>query len=114
MYTLMISALVGVERSASRHDRFNPREKDLGTHFIGGWVDRRIGLNNAEGRKIFPLLRVELRRLGRLTSRYTYCANLTPLHRTYIRVKLLSNFRRKWRYILTIRNQVQPKELLSF
>jgi hypothetical protein len=39
----LTSALVGGEWSASRPCRFTP-----GTHFIGGWVDSRAGLDDME------------------------------------------------------------------
>jgi hypothetical protein len=55
------SALAGGEWSASRPCRFT-----RGTHWIGGWVDRRAGLDDLERRKFFTLLGLELRHLGRL------------------------------------------------
>jgi hypothetical protein len=42
-------ALVG-EWSASRPGRFTPGEKVPGTHWIGGCVDPRAGLDNVEKR----------------------------------------------------------------
>jgi hypothetical protein len=41
--SILTSALVGDEWSASRPGRFTP-----GTHFIGGWVDSRAGLDKLE------------------------------------------------------------------
>jgi hypothetical protein len=38
-HVFLISASVGGEWSASRPGRFTPRERTLGTHWIGGWVD---------------------------------------------------------------------------
>jgi len=47
----MIAALEGVEWPAARPGRTYPRERP-GTHFLGGWVGPRAGL---DGRKIsFP------------------------------------------------------------
>jgi hypothetical protein len=43
IHIFLTSALVGGEWSASRPGRFHP-----GTHFIGGWVDPRAGLDNME------------------------------------------------------------------
>jgi hypothetical protein len=40
IHIFLTSALVGGEWSASRPCRFTP-----GTHFIGGWVDPRAGLD---------------------------------------------------------------------
>jgi hypothetical protein len=44
----LTSALVGGEWSASRPGRFTRREKAPGTHWIGGWVDPRAGLDDME------------------------------------------------------------------
>jgi hypothetical protein len=44
----MISALVGGEWSASLPGRFTPGERGPGTHWIGGWVCPRAGLNDVE------------------------------------------------------------------
>jgi hypothetical protein len=41
----LTSALNGDEWSASRLGRFFLGEKVLGTHWLGGWVDPRAGLN---------------------------------------------------------------------
>jgi hypothetical protein len=41
----LTSALNGGEWSASCPGRFNPREGDPGTHWIGGWVGPRAGLD---------------------------------------------------------------------
>jgi hypothetical protein len=38
-------ALDGGEWSVSRSGRFTPREIALGTHWIGGWVGLRAGLD---------------------------------------------------------------------
>jgi hypothetical protein len=39
------SALDGGEWSASRPDRFTPKERAPGTHWIGGWVGPRAILD---------------------------------------------------------------------
>jgi hypothetical protein len=36
------------EWSASRPGRYTPRERAHGTHWIGGWVDLRAGLDEME------------------------------------------------------------------
>jgi hypothetical protein len=46
--TFLTSALAGSEWSASRPGRFTPGEKAAGTHWIGGWVDPRAGLDDVE------------------------------------------------------------------
>jgi hypothetical protein len=61
----LTSALVGREWSASRPCRFNPGVIALGTHWIGGWVDPRVGLDDVEKRKFLSLSGLELRTLGR-------------------------------------------------
>jgi hypothetical protein len=40
----LTSALDGGEWSASRPGRFTPRERNPGTHWIGGWVGPRAVL----------------------------------------------------------------------
>jgi hypothetical protein len=44
----LTSALAGGERSASRPCRFTPGEIAPGTHWIGGWVGPRVGLDDME------------------------------------------------------------------
>jgi hypothetical protein len=46
------SALDGGEWSASRSDRFTPREKAPGTQWTGGWVGPRAGLDTLSKRKL--------------------------------------------------------------
>jgi hypothetical protein len=48
----LTSALDGGEWSASRHNRFTPRERAPGTHWIGGWVGPRTVLDAVMKRKI--------------------------------------------------------------
>jgi hypothetical protein len=62
----LTSALVGGEWSASRCGRFTLQEKVPGTHWIGGWVDPRTGLDDVEKRKFLILPGLELRPLGRV------------------------------------------------
>jgi hypothetical protein len=61
----LTSALVGGEWSASRPDRFTPGKRAPSTHWIGGWVGPRAGLDDAENRKFLTLPGLELRPLGR-------------------------------------------------
>jgi hypothetical protein len=56
--------MVGGEGSASRPSRFDPTERALGTHWIGGWEVPISGLNDMEEQKFFTLLGLELRSLG--------------------------------------------------
>jgi hypothetical protein len=48
----LTSALDGSERSASRPGRFTARERAAVTHWIGGWVGPRAGLDTVVKRKI--------------------------------------------------------------
>jgi hypothetical protein len=48
----LTSALQGGEWSASRPGRFTPRERDPGTHWIGGWVGPTAVLDAVVKRKI--------------------------------------------------------------
>jgi hypothetical protein len=59
--------------SASRPDRFTPEKEPAGTHYIGGWVDLRAGLDDVEKRKFLALPGLELRPLvvQQVASRYT-------------------------------------------
>jgi hypothetical protein len=54
-----------VQRPASRPGRFTPGEKVRGTHWIGGWVDLRVSLDDMENIKFLILPALELRPLGR-------------------------------------------------
>jgi hypothetical protein len=60
IHVFLTSALVGGEWSASHSDRFTPGERAAGTHWIGGWVGLRTGLDDVEKRKISPLPGLEL------------------------------------------------------
>jgi hypothetical protein len=50
IHVFLISALVGGEWSASRPDCFTP-----GTHWTGGWVGPRPGVDDVEMRTILSL-----------------------------------------------------------
>jgi hypothetical protein len=52
LHAFLTSALDGGEWSTSRHGRFTPRERALGTHWIGGWVGPRAVLDAVVKRKI--------------------------------------------------------------
>jgi hypothetical protein len=54
IHIFLTSALVGGKWSASRPGRFNPGERAHGTHWIGGWVGPRAGLDDVEKRKFLP------------------------------------------------------------
>jgi hypothetical protein len=48
----LTSAVDGGEWSALLFGRFSPRGRAPGTHWIGGWVGSRAGLNMVSKRKI--------------------------------------------------------------
>jgi hypothetical protein len=48
VHTFLTTALAKGEWSASLHGPFTPRERVPGTHWIGGWVDPRAGLDDME------------------------------------------------------------------
>jgi hypothetical protein len=63
-HIFLTSALVGVEWSASHPGRFTSGERAPSTHWIGGWVGPRAGLDDVEKRKLLTLPGLELRPLG--------------------------------------------------
>jgi hypothetical protein len=71
----LTSALVGGEWSTSRPGRFTP-----GTHWIGGSVDLRAGLDDLENRKflILPGQNSDSSVVQPVTSRYTDYASPAP------------------------------------
>jgi hypothetical protein len=54
-----------MEWSVSRPDCFIHGERAPATHWIGGWVGPRTGMDDLERRKFLPLPERELRHLGR-------------------------------------------------
>jgi hypothetical protein len=69
---ILTSALVGDKWSASPPGRFIPRERTPGTHYIGGWVDSRAGLDDV-GKILDPSV------VQPVASRYTDYAIPAPL-----------------------------------
>jgi hypothetical protein len=65
IHIFLTLALTGGEWSASCPGRFTPRERASSTHWIGGWVDPRAGLDDMEKRKFLTLQGLKLRPLGR-------------------------------------------------
>jgi hypothetical protein len=65
IHIFLTAALAGGEWSASLPGRFTPGERAPGTHWIGGWVGPRAGLDDVEKRKFLTLPGLELRPLGR-------------------------------------------------
>jgi hypothetical protein len=69
IHIFLTSALVRGEWSTSRPGRFTFEERAPGTHWIGGWVGFRAGLDNLEKRKFLTLPGLELQPLGRPARR---------------------------------------------
>jgi hypothetical protein len=67
IHIFLTSALAGGEWSGSSPSRFTSGERVLGTHWIGGWVDPRAGVDDVEERKFLTLAGLELRPLCRPT-----------------------------------------------
>jgi hypothetical protein len=65
IHIFLTSALVGGVCPTSRPGRFTPGEKAPGTHWRGGWVDPRAGLDDLEKRKLLTPPALELRLLSR-------------------------------------------------
>jgi hypothetical protein len=59
-HVFLTSALDGGECSASRPGIFTPVERAPSTHWIGGWVSPRTGLDDVEMRIILPFPGLEL------------------------------------------------------
>jgi hypothetical protein len=72
----LTSALDGVEWSASRPGRNIPGETARVTHWIGGWVGLRVGLDAMEKRKILPLSETEQRLSSSQLYRLSYPVSL--------------------------------------
>jgi hypothetical protein len=64
IHIFLTSALAGGERLASCPDCFTPGERIPSTHWAGGWVDPRAGLDDMEKRKFLTLPGLELQPLG--------------------------------------------------
>jgi hypothetical protein len=79
-HVFLNSALDGGEWSASRPDRFTPGEIAPGTHWIGGWVGPRAGLDDMEKWKFLTLPGLELWSLDRAASRYKTLQNAAAIH----------------------------------
>jgi hypothetical protein len=61
----LTSTLAGGKWKASRPGHFTSKERAPSTHWIGGWVDPRAGLDDAEKRKFLTVSGFKLRPLSR-------------------------------------------------
>jgi hypothetical protein len=73
IHIFLTLALAGGEWSASRPGHFIPEEGSPGTHWIGGWVDPRAGLDDLEKRifLVIPGLNSDSSVVQPVASRYT-------------------------------------------
>jgi hypothetical protein len=65
IHIVLTSALAGGEWSPSYPCRFTPGERAPGTHWIGGWMGARAGLDDVEKRQFLTLPGLELLSIGR-------------------------------------------------
>jgi hypothetical protein len=84
---VLTSALVGGEWLASRPGRFTPEERSPDTHWIGGLMGPRAGLDDTEKGKVLTVPGLELQPLGVPVSIPT---ELSRRHHTLVIVKLRS------------------------
>jgi hypothetical protein len=64
IHIFLTLALAGGEWSASHLCCFTPGERAPGTHWLGGWVGPRAGLDDVEKRKFLLLPGLELQTFG--------------------------------------------------
>jgi hypothetical protein len=86
--TILTSTLGGGEWSASRPGRFALGEIAPCTHWVGGWVDPRVGLDTVEKRKI---LRCRESNPGRPAHSFSVSGLSSP-DSLYVIVESLSTF----------------------
>jgi hypothetical protein len=65
IHILLTSTTAGGKWSAPLPGPFTPKERAPGTHWIGGWVDPRAGLDDVDKRTFLTIPGLELRPLGR-------------------------------------------------
>jgi hypothetical protein len=82
IHILLTLTLAGGGWSASRPGRFTPAEGASSTHWIGGWVDPRAGLDDLEKRKFLTLQGLKLWPLSlpAIASCYTDYATPAPIY----------------------------------
>jgi hypothetical protein len=68
-HIILTSVLVRGKWLASRPDRFTSGVRATGTHWIGGWMGPRAGLDKKEKRKFLILPGLQLRSLQRPARR---------------------------------------------
>jgi hypothetical protein len=71
-HVFFTSALVAGEWSGSHQGRFTPGERAPGTHWIGGWVGPKAGVDDTEKWKFLTSPGIELRPLCPASSQSLY------------------------------------------
>jgi hypothetical protein len=88
IHVFLTSALVEGEWSDSRTGRFTPAERAPGTHWIGGWVGPRTGMDDMEKRKFLPVPGLERRPLSCPASSQSLCRLRYPgSHLKYLSIQ---------------------------
>jgi hypothetical protein len=82
IHIFFTSALAGGEWSASRPGGFTSEEGAPGTHWIGGWVDPRAGLDDVENKIFLTLPGLELRPVDRPASSQSHTDDTIPAPNT--------------------------------
>jgi hypothetical protein len=83
IHIFLTSALAGGEWPASLFGRFTFGERTLGTHWMGGWVGPRAGLDDVEKRKFLTLPGLEHQPVA---SRYTDYAIPAPIKHQVVKM----------------------------
>jgi hypothetical protein len=75
VHIFLTSALAGGKWLVSRPGRFTPAQRAPGTHWIGGWVCPRAGLDDMTKKKILPHQDSNSKRsvVQPVVSRYSHC-----------------------------------------
>jgi hypothetical protein len=97
MHIFLTSALAEGEWSASRPGRFNPGERVPGSHWVGGLVDPRAGLDDKKKRKFLTVYGFELRPLGRPVALLTTLSRFTlQSEMFYLRYRFSNRFQNNY------------------
>jgi hypothetical protein len=93
-----------------------PRERAPGTHFIGGWVDPRAGLDDMEKWKLLPLSGLELPPLlvvQPVASRYTDWAIPAPRAMTVVNINMTNLYFRRKIIRISLQTRYKPTKFME-
>jgi hypothetical protein len=88
IHVFLTSAVIGSEWSASRVGRFIPGERAPGTHWKGGWVGPRTGLDDVE-KRTYRVSNSGPSAVQPVCSHYTECA--VPAYRALIESMIIND-----------------------